>query len=102
MNIKNDHFDISGLKGIEFYNFLIELYNDTKNKELFMEKYTRKNCHKILQRLHEVEIKQKPEYAQPYAFNAMTKERAYKHIKFYLELHNYDKRRTIKSRKNFV
>lgn len=83
--------NIEELKGLEYHDFLHALYQETKNKEIFMKKYTRKDCYKILNRVHKLFIKQKPEYLQPYVFSSMTKERAYKHIKFYFELHGYNK-----------
>jgi hypothetical protein len=83
--------EIEGLKGLEYYKFLKELNQDVKNKELFIKKYTRKDCYKILKRINLILIKQKPEYAQQYAFSSMTKERAYKHINFYFELHGYNR-----------
>lgn len=79
--------DIDNLNGLEYYDFLNDLYNDTKNKEVFMQKYTRKDCYRILRRIYIIRIKK--EYN---AFNSMTKERAYKHIKFYFELHGYTKK----------
>lgn len=84
--------DIEHLKGLEYYDFMHNLFLDIQDKSIFIIKYTRKDCYKILKRFNKDYIKnQIPEYAKHNAFNAMTKERAYKHIKFYFDLHGYYK-----------
>ena len=68
--------NIEELKGFDYYDFLKALNKDVDDKELFISKYTRKDCVRILNRLNKYTC-----------FRSITKERAYKHIRFWFELH---------------